>query len=94
MRAGLIAISNKIKHAAVYIWPPVTSCIKMRSTIVIFIIVFAILGLLLGYAESTDTVHSTNGSLNGTQNHLVFRNNSGEPCESNSTGCIAVYQKP
>jgi len=65
----------------------------MRSTIAIIVIVFAVLGLLLGFAELYDTQPTTK-LLKGTEYSLTFRNNSGEPCDDNSTDCFAVYQKP
>jgi hypothetical protein len=64
----------------------------MRSTIAIFVLVFAVVGLLLGFAELYDTQPIK--LLKGTEYSLTFRNNSGEPCDYNSTDCFAVYQKP
>ena len=66
---------------------------NMRSTIVIFIIVFAILGVLLGFAEAYDT-KPTIRLLTGTQNSIQLTNNSDESCPEDSVDCVLVYQNP
>jgi hypothetical protein len=65
----------------------------MRSTIVIFIIVFAVLGLLLGFAQSYDTQPATTLPM-AKEINLTFTNNSNERCNENSDDCIMVFQKP
>ena len=65
----------------------------MRSTIVIFVIVFAILGLLLGFAESYNAEPTSNMPM-AKDIQLRIYNNSDEPCNDNSTDCIAIFQKP
>jgi hypothetical protein len=66
----------------------------MRSTIAIFVITFAVLGLLLGFSESYDAPSST-ALMKGTF-QLEFRNNSASPCDDDSQGnkddCFFIYQ--
>jgi hypothetical protein len=68
----------------------------MRSTIVIFVIVFALLGLLLGFSESYDAPASAI-LLKGTSYQLTVTNNSDQPCTSGSQGnesdCYFLFQE-
>jgi hypothetical protein len=65
----------------------------MRSTIVIFIVVFAVLGLLLGFAESYDIQPPSNLRM-AKDIQLTVTNDSDTECEAHPADCIAVFQKP
>jgi hypothetical protein len=65
----------------------------MRSTIVVFIIVFAALGLLLGFAASHDTQPANNLRM-AKDIQLTVKNDSDTECEAKPADCFAVFQKP